>query len=227
MIERSRQKPKLDLKSLAYHQLARCTRAMGSPQRLELLDLLSQAPRTVEALAKAAGLTVANTSRHLQILRAAHLVESERSGPFVAYRLADEQVGEVLRAMRVMAESRLAEIDQIKRQFLKSSSNVEEMDRTTLLLRVREGSVVVLDVRPAEEYQAGHIPGAISVPLKELERRLSELPVDQEIVAYCRGPYCVLALEAVELLRARGLRAWRLEDGVWDWRAMGNPVASS
>ncbi len=227
MIERSRQKPKLDIKSLAYQQLARYTRAMGSPQRLELLDLLSQAPRTVEALAKVAGLAVANTSRHLQILRAAHLVESERSGPFVAYRLADEQVGEVLRAMRVMAESRLAEIDQIKSQFLKSSSNVEEMDRTTLLLRVREGSVVVLDVRPAEEYQAGHIPGAISVPLKELERRLSELPADQEIVAYCRGPYCVLALEAVELLRARGMRAWRLEDGVWDWRAMGYPVASS
>jgi rhodanese-related sulfurtransferase len=178
-------------------------------------------------LAKAAGLTVANTSRHLQILRAARLLESQRSGPFVTYRLADEQVGEVLRAMRVMAEARLAEIDQIRRQFLDTPSDMEKVDRETLLRRVREGSVVVLDVRPAEEYRAGHIPGAISVPLKELEKRLSELPADQDIVAYCRGPYCVLALEAVELLRRRGRRAWRLEDGVWDWRAMGYPVASS
>lgn len=224
MIERT---AKRGFKTAIYEQLARCTRALASPQRLELLDLLSQAPRTVEALAKAAGLAVANTSRHLQILRAAHLLESQRSGPFVTYRLADEQVGQVLRAMRVMAESRLAEIDQIRRQFLKPKPNVEEVDRKTLLRRVRAGSVVVLDVRPAEEYRAGHIPGAISVPLKELQQRLSELPADQEIVAYCRGPYCVLAVEAVEFLRKRGRRAWRLEDGVWDWRAMGYPVASS
>lgn len=218
---------KRDFKAAIYEQLARCTRALASPQRLEILDLLSQAPRTVEALAKAAGLTVANTSRHLQILRAAHLLESQRSGPFVTYRLADEQVGQVLRELRVMAESRLAEIDQIRRQFLKPKPNVEEVDRKTLLRRVREGSVVVLDVRPAEEYRAGHIPGAISVPLKELQQRLSGLPADQEIVAYCRGPYCVLAIEAVEFLRKRGRRAWRLEDGVWDWRAMGYPLASS
>lgn len=227
MVEQSDEALHRSLKSSVYEQSARCTRALASPHRLELLDLLSQAPRTVDALAKAAGLTVANTSRHLQILRAAHLLESQRSGPFVTYRLADEQVGHVLRELRIMAECRLPEIDLIRRSFVGARSGLEQVDRETLLRRVREASVVVLDVRPVEEYQAGHIPGAISVPLRELEERLSELPADQEIVAYCRGPYCVLAVEAVEFLRKRGRRAWRLEDGVWDWRAMGFPVASA
>lgn len=218
---------KKNVKRAAYEQLARCTRALASPHRLEILDLLSQAPRTVEVLAREAGLTVANTSQHLQVLRAVHLVDSERSGAFITYRLADGQVGQALRVVRLLAESRLAEIDQIRREFVGERPGFEEMDRKTLLRRVRQGSAVVLDVRPVEEYRSAHIAGAISIPLKELERRLSELPADQEIVAYCRGPYCVLAVQAVELLRSRGFRASRLEDGVWDWQALGYPVASS
>jgi rhodanese-related sulfurtransferase/DNA-binding transcriptional ArsR family regulator len=218
---------KMHFKLAVYEQLARCTRALASPQRLELLDVLAQAPRTVEALAREAGLTVANTSRHLQVLRAAHLVESQRSGVFITYRLPDEQVKSALRHLRILAESRLAEIDRIKREFLGEPLGFEEVDRETLLQRVRQDSAVVLDVRPVEEYRSAHIAGAISIPLKELAQRLSELPPNQEIVAYCRGPYCVLAIQAVELLRSRGYRASRLEDGVWDWQAMGYPVASS
>jgi rhodanese-related sulfurtransferase len=218
---------KRNFKRAAYEQLARCTRALASPQRLEILDLLSQAPRTVEVLAKEAGLTVANTSQHLQVLRAVHLVDAQRSGAFISYRLADEQVGQALRTLRMLAESRIAEIDQIRREIDGERAGFEEVNRETLLRRVRRGRAVVLDVRPVEEYRSAHIAGAISIPLKELKQRLSELPPDQEIVAYCRGPYCVLAVQAVEYLKSRGFRASRLEDGVWDWQARGYPVASS
>jgi len=217
--------PNRVFKDAIYEQFARIGKAVSSPKRLELIDLLCQAERTVEALAKETGLTVANASQHLQVLRAARLVEAEKVGLFVTYRLADEAVCEFYRAMRVLAESRLAEVEQIKRRFLEGRVGMEPVDRDALLKRVRAGEVIVLDVRPVEEYQAGHIPGAISIPLKEIKRHLSELPHGQEIVAYCRGPYCVLSIEAVEMLRAKGFDALRLEEGIQDLRAMGFPIA--
>ncbi len=212
-------------KDSIYEQFSRIGKAVSSPKRLELLDLLCQGERTVDVLAKESGLTVANASQHLQVLRATRLVEAEKMGLFVTYRLADDAVCEFFRTMRVLAESRLAEVEQIKRRFLEGREGMVPVDRDALIKRVRKGTVTVLDVRPIEEYQAGHIPGAMSIPLKELERHLSELPHDQEIVAYCRGPYCVLAMEAVEILRAKGFNAVRLEESIQDLRAMGFPIA--
>jgi len=212
-------------KDAIYEQFARIGKAVSSPKRLELLDLLCQGERTVEVLAKESSLTLANASQHLQILRAARLVDAEKKGLFVIYRLADQTVCEFFRAMRMLAESRLAEVEYIKHRFLEGREGVEPVDREALLERVREGAVTVLDVRPVEEYNAGHIPGALSIPLNELERRLAELPYDQEIVAYCRGPYCVLSIKAVEMHHARGFHAVRLEEGVPDLRAMGFHIA--
>ncbi|MGM0486775.1 MAG: ArsR/SmtB family transcription factor [Planctomycetota bacterium] len=217
--------PNRRFKNAIYEQFARIGKAVSSAKRLELLDLLCQCERTVESLASETGMTVANTSRHLQVLRAARLVDAEQEGVYVTYRLTDDAVGEFFRNMRSLAERRLAEIERITRHFLEGREGLEPVDRDALLERVREGEATVLDVRPAEEHRAGHIPGAVSIPLKELEDRLSELPRGQEIVAYCRGPYCVLAIRAVEMLRAKGFRAVRLEDGVQDWRARGFPVA--
>ena len=212
-------------KDAIYEQFARIGKAVSSPKRLELLDLLCQGPRTVEVLAGESGLTVANASQHLQVLRTARLVEAEKEGLYVKYRLADQNVCEFFRAMRVLAESRLAEVEQIKRRFLEGRERMEPVDRKALLERVGKGAVTVLDVRPAEEYNAGHIPGAISIPLKELQLRLLDLPRDQEIVAYCRGPYCVLSIQAVEMLRAKGFKAVRIEEGIQDFRAMGFHIA--
>lgn len=217
--------PNRAFKDAIYEQFARIGKAVSSPKRLELLDILCQGPRTVEVLAKETSLAVANASQHLQVLRAARLVETEKEGLFVIYRLADQAVCEYFRTMRVLAENRLAEVEQIKRRFLKGKEGMEPVNREALLERVREGTVTVLDVRPVEEYKAGHIAGAISLPLKELERRLSNLPRDQEIVAYCRGPYCVLSIQAVEMLRAKGFKAVRIEEGIQDFRAMGFPIA--
>ena len=212
-------------KDAIYEQFARIGKAVSSPKRLELLDLLCQGPRTVEALARESGLTVANASQHLQVLRSSRLVESEKAGLFVTYRLADPAVCEFFRAMRVLAENRLAEVEQIKRQFLKGREGMEPVDREALLALVRQGAVTVLDVRPIEEFKAGHIAGALSIPLDELKSRLSDLPRGQEIVAYCRGPYCVLSVEAVEMLRAEGFPAIRIEEGIQDFRAMGFSIA--
>lgn len=212
-------------KDAIYGHFARIGKAVSSPKRLELLDLLCQGGRTVEALARESGLTIANASQHLQVLRAARLVETDKVGVFVHYRIADQAVCEFFRAVRMLAESRIAEVEQITRRFLQGREGMEPVNREVLLERVRMGAVTVLDVRPKEEYLAGHIPGAISIPLKELERRLSELPQDKEIVAYCRGPYCVLAIQAVEMLCSKGFRAVRLEDSVHDLRAIGFPIA--
>ena len=212
-------------KDAIYEQFARIGKAVSSPRRLELLDLLCQGPRTVEALARAVDQSVANTSQHLQVLRRARLVEAERKGVAVTYRLADAEVCHFFRSLRRLAEERLAQVERVTRQFLEERGTMEPVDRDALLERVRRGEVTVLDVRPPEEYRAGHIAGAISVPLGELDRRLAELPRDREIVAYCRGPYCVLAIEAVKVLRERGFEAMRLEDGVPDWRARGYAVA--
>jgi len=208
-----------------YEQFARIGKAIANPSRLELLDLLCQGPRTVEALAKEAGLGLPNTSQHLKALRQARLLEAEKTGLFVTYRLADEQVCQFFRALRSLAETRLAEVGEIARRFLESRQGLEPVDHEELMAKVRDGAVTVLDVRPTEEFRAGHLPGALSIPLKELERRFSELPRDREIVAYCRGPYCVLAVEAVEMLKARGFTASRLEDGVQDWQARGYPIS--
>jgi rhodanese-related sulfurtransferase/predicted transcriptional regulator len=218
--------PNRAFKDAIYEQFARIGKSVSSPKRLELLDLLCQGPRTVEVLAKESNLTVANASQHLQVLRAARLVAAEKEGLYVIYRLADQTVCEFFRTMRVLAESRLAEVDQIKRRFLEGREGMEPVDRNALLELVRKGAVTVLDVRPVEEYNAAHIPGAISIPLKELQLRLLDLPRDQEIVAYCRGPYCVLSIQAVEMLRSRGFQAVRLEEGIQDLRAMGFPIST-
>ena len=208
-----------------YEQFARIGKALAHPSRLELLDLLAQGDRTVEALAHEMGISVASTSQHLQALKAARLVEAEKHGLYVTYRIADPLVRDLLTTVRVLAEHRLAEIEQTTRRFLEGRDGMEPVERTELLERVKAGEVIVLDVRPPEEYQAGHLPGALSVPLPELERRLADLPRDQEIVAYCRGPYCVLSIQAVELLRARGFNAVRLEESLHDLHAHGLPIA--
>ncbi len=219
--------PNRVFKDAIYEQFARIGKAVSSPNRLELLDILCQGPRTVEVLAKETSLTVANASQHLRVLRAARLVETEKEGLFVIYRLADQAVCEFFFAMRGLARSRLAEVEQIKRQFLEGREGMEAVNREALLELVRKGAVAVLDVRPAEEYNAGHIPGAISIPLKELEQHLTELPRDQEIVAYCRGPYCVLSIQAVEMLRGKGFKAVRIEEGIQEFRALGFPIAAN
>ncbi|OGF97132.1 MAG: ArsR family transcriptional regulator [Candidatus Glassbacteria bacterium RBG_16_58_8] len=211
-------------KTEIYEQFARIGKAISSPKRLELLDLLSQGARTVEVLAREAGLSVANTSRHLQVLRGARLVESDKKGLYVAYRLADPSVWRFLRSLQSIAGERLADVERIARRLVEGKEGMEPVGRQELFKRVRKGSVTVIDVRPPEEYRAGHIAGAISIPLRELERRISELPSDQEIVAYCRGPYCLLAIQAVETLRARGFKARRYEESIMDWRAGGLPV---
>ena len=216
--------PGRQFKDAIYEQFSRIGKAVSSPKRLELLDLICQGEKTVETLSKETGLTVANTSQHLQTLKAARLIKAEKEGLYVKYRLADEMVCEFFRSMRVLAEHRLAEVDMIKRRFLAGKEGMEPVNRDDLLKRVIEGGVTVLDVRPSEEYRAGHIPGALSVPLDHLKEILAKLPADREILAYCRGPYCVLAVQAVEVLREKGFNAIRLEESVQDWRAMGLTV---
>jgi rhodanese-related sulfurtransferase len=178
----------------------------------------------VESLAREAGLSLANASQHLKVLRQARLVEAEKQGTFVTYRLADRSVDDFYGVLRGLAEHRLAEVQQIARTFVERRGSLEPVDRRRLMARVQGGEVTILDVRPAEEYRAAHIAGAVSVPLKQLGTRLAKLPKHREIVAYCRGPYCVLAPDAVKLLRSRGYRASVLEDGVPEWRAQGLPV---
>ncbi len=208
-----------------YEQFARIGKAVAAPKRVELLDLLGQGPRTVEALAEQAALSVANASQHLQVLRAARLVETRKKGHYVEYRLADDAVGNFVVSLRGLAESRLAEVQKATRDYFAGRGAAEAVGGDELLRRVRRGEVTILDVRPAEEFRAGHIPGAVSIPVDELKARLKELPGDREVVAYCRGPYCVMAVEAVELLRKKGFNAQRMELGVPDWRARGWRVA--
>lgn len=217
--------PNRRFKDEIYEQFSRIGKAVSSPKRLELLDILCQGERTVEILANETSLSVANASQHLQVLKNSRLVEQEKKGLFVVYRPAP-MVCEFFLSMRKIAEDRIAEIEQIKNRFLKGKKGMEPVDRDLLIERIKNDDVTLLDVRPAEEFQSGHIDGALSVPLKEIERMLEKLPKDREVVAYCRGPYCVLSIEAVELLNQRGYCAVRLEEGVQDWRAMGLPVVS-
>ena len=216
MLESTRQ-----FKNGVYEQLSRVSKALAAPKRLELLDLLCQGPRTVESLASQAAISVANTSRHLQVLRAARLVDAEKRGLYVEYRLADDEVCRFFVSLRALATSRLAEIDLVTRAFMERRGALEEVHGEELIRRVRSGEVTILDVRPVEEYEAGHIPGALSMPIADLRARWADLPKDREVVAYCRGPYCVMAVDAVNLLRKKGFKAHRLEQGVADWRARG------
>ena len=211
-------------KRALFAQFAIVAKALGHADRLDLLEHLAQGERGVDALAKRIGLPIANISAHLQQLRRAGLVLSRRQGKFVLYRLADEGVVDLLGWLRRIAESNLAEVDRIVRSYFADRDSMEPVSRRGLLERAREDLALVLDVRPPDEYGAGHLPGAINIPLGELEERLGELDPGQEIVAYCRGAYCVLSFEAVAALRARGYRIRRLEEGFPEWKAAGLPI---
>ena len=215
-----------EFKTTIYEQFARIGKAISSASRLELLDLLCQGPRTVDQLAIASGQTLANASQHLQVLKSARLVDADKSGINVTYRVAGLDVVNFFRAVQGLSRSRLAEVDVMLDQFLRDRGVVEMMDRNRLLEEVKRGKVTVIDVRPAAEYQAGHLPGAASIPINELERRLAELPRSRRIVAYCRGPFCVMSIEAVRLLKKKGYNAVRLEEGVTDWAAARLPLES-
>jgi rhodanese-related sulfurtransferase/predicted transcriptional regulator len=211
-------------KTALFEAIAIMGKAFASPVRLELLDLLAQAPRSVEELAKASSQSMANASQHLQALRAAGLVTRERAGSRVRYALAGDETLKVWLALREASAVRLAEVDRAAREYL--GGEVEAIGREELVARLARGDVVLIDVRPGEEYAAGHIDGALSIPLAELERRLAELPAGREVVAYCRGPFCAYAHEAVRQLRASGLKARRLEEGWPEWRLWEDQYAS-
>jgi rhodanese-related sulfurtransferase/DNA-binding transcriptional ArsR family regulator len=214
-------------KAELFHQVARVGKALGSGKRLELLDLLAQGERTVEAVARAAGLGLTTASAHLQTLRQAGLVATRRDGTRVHYRLAGPDIADLYARLRDVAAARLADVDAARQAYLGPDADVDEVvDRAELLSRAQAGDVVVLDVRPAEEYAAGHIPGAVSVPLDQLAERIAELPDGVEVVAYCRGRFCVFAHDAVRLLAAHGRAARRLDDGMLEWRLAGLPVAA-
>jgi rhodanese-related sulfurtransferase/DNA-binding transcriptional ArsR family regulator len=214
-------------KDRLYGQFARIGKGLASPHRLEFLELLAQGERTVDSLAKETGLSLANASQHLLALREAGLVESRKQGLFVHYRLADPSVFELSRAIRIVAERRLAELDRLVREHFGDRSDPEPVEMDDLLKRARSGKVVILDARPANEYAAGHIAGALSVPVDELKERLGKLPKGKAYVAYCRGPYCVYADRAVQILLKSGRKAQRLIDGFPEWKAAGLPVNGS
>jgi Rhodanese-related sulfurtransferase len=213
-------------KNRLYGHFAQLGKALASPLRIEFLELLAQSERTVESLADETGVSMANASQHLQALRHAGLVDSRKDGLFVRYRLADHAVAELCIALRRVAEQRSAELDRLVREHFAGRSDAEAVAMADLLKRARSTDVVILDTRPANEYAAGHITGAISVPVDELQRKLEALPKKKNYVAYCRGPYCVYADRAVELLRASGRRAHRLLEGFPEWRMAGFPVES-
>jgi len=215
-----------ELNDPLYAQFARIGHAVASPVRIELLDLLSQGEKTVEGLAEEASATIKNTSAHLRVLRHARLVDTRRTGTYVYYRLADDAVGQFVRDLQRLSRRRLAEVQHVARQFLEDRDDLAPVTLAELKRLVRDGGVTVIDVRPRDEYASGHIPGALSIPLTELKRRMRGLPKRREIIAYCRGPYCVFALEAVTMLRRGGFRARRSEDGWPAWRDAGQRVAA-
>jgi rhodanese-related sulfurtransferase/DNA-binding transcriptional ArsR family regulator len=217
-----------DFKNPLFEQFARIGKAVSNPHRLELIDLLAQSERRVEDLANETGLSVANASQHLQALRNAGLAETRRAGTSVYYRLADERVFHLWQVIRALGETRLAEVDRLTRTFLTDREDMDAVDAPTLLRRLANGDdIVVLDVRPAVEFRAGHIAGARSIPITELGARIGEVPHDCEIVAYCRGPYCMFSDDAVALLRNRGFDAYRLDVGLPEWQVAGLPVTRS
>jgi len=212
-------------KTALNEQFARIGKALASPRRLELLDLLAQGEHSVETLAAEAAMSITLTSAHLQSLRRARLVETRRDGPRIYYRLAGDDVFQLLAAVRSVAQDRLSEVEDVVRAYFGAPSELEPIGRDELVQRARSGEVVLIDLRPREEYEAGHIPGAISMPLEELGSRLDVLPREAEIVAYCRGPYCVMAPRGIAILHRHAFRARRFEDGVTEWRLAGLPVA--
>jgi len=214
-----------EAKDRLYEQFARTAKAVASPKRIELLELLAQGEHTVEILAGATGMGVTNTSAHLQVLHHARLVETRKAGTRVHYRLAGDEVAAFVASLRDLARARLAEVDRVVRDYFVARDALEPISRAELVERASRGEVVILDVRPAEEFAVGHIPGALSVPLDQLDAALSRLSRGARIVAYCRGPYCVLAPQAVQRLRAEGFTAHRLVDGMPEWRLAGLPVA--
>jgi rhodanese-related sulfurtransferase/DNA-binding transcriptional ArsR family regulator len=211
-------------KQALFAQFAAIAKTLGHGHRLELLEQLAQGERTVDVLAQRTGLSVANASQHLQHLRRAGLLRSRRQGKFVFYTLADDGILDVLGSLRRIAERNVAEVERVVRSYFNKLDDLEPVTRKQLLKMIREGAVTVLDVRPPDEFALGHVPGAVNIPLRALTERLTEINPDREIVAYCRGEYCVLAFEAVALLRARGFKVRRLEDGLPEWRAAGMPV---
>ena len=216
-----RQNPKQAL----FAQFASVAKTLGHAHRLELLEQVAQGERSVEILAQRTRLSVANASQHLQHLRRAGLVAAERNGKYVHYRLADDAVLDLVAALHRVAERNVAEVGRVLQSYFYDRDSLEPVSRAELVQRSRDGAVTILDVRPEDEFVLGHLPGAVNVPLRKLEIRLTELDPTQEIVAYCRGPYCVLSYEAVAMLRARGFKARRLEDGLPEWRAIGLPIA--
>ncbi len=221
---KSRSASALGPKEALFAQLAVVAKALGHPNRLELLDLVAQGERSVDALATATGMSIANASQHLQHLRRGGLVTARRDGKHVLYRPADEAAIPLLAALRKVAERNLAEVQRLLDGYFRERDGLEPISRRELSRRLRDGTVTLIDVRPEAEYAAGHVPGAVSVPLAALKRRLRELPPGREVVAYCRGPYCVMSFEAVAALRKRGITARRLEDGYPEWKAAGLPV---
>lgn len=213
-----------EAKDALYGQFSRIAKATSNPKRIELLELLAQAERSVEELAAASGMDFSNTSAQLQVLSRSRLVESRREGKRILYRVADEGVSRFLAELREIASSRLAEIEQVARDYFQARDDLEPITSADLMERVQRRQALVIDVRPVEEFNAGHIPGAVSMPLGQLKSRLAELPRQSEIVAYCRGPYCVLAPQAIEILHAAGYRARRLADGLPEWRLAELPV---
>ena len=211
-------------KQALFAQFAAIAKTLGHAHRLELLEQLSQGERSVEVLADRTGLSIANASQHLQHMRRVGLVATRRQGKFVYYVLADDGILDVLTALRRIAERNVAEVERIVRSYFNKRDELEPISRKQLLKRIRARAVTVLDVRPPDEFALGHLPGAVNIPLRALKARLAELSTAQEIVAYCRGEYCVLSFEAVALLRARGFKVRRLEDGLPEWRAAGLPV---
>jgi rhodanese-related sulfurtransferase/DNA-binding transcriptional ArsR family regulator len=216
----SSENPKLVL----FDQFAAVAKAVAHPHRLQLLEQLAQGERSVEVMAERIGLSIANASQHLQHMRRGGLVAARRDGKFVFYRLANDVVLDLVASLRRVAETQSAEVERVVRSYFENRDALEPVTRMELMDRLKDGVVTVLDVRPEDEFALGHLPGAINVPLGELERRLSALDARTEIVAYCRGPYCVLSYEAVAQLRARGFKVRRLEDGYPEWRAAGLPV---
>jgi rhodanese-related sulfurtransferase len=213
-----------NFKTDLFDQFARIGKALSSGKRLEMLEFLAQGERSVEQLAKLTRLSVANTSQHLQQLRQVGLVTARKQGLYVYYRTAGDGIIRLLATLRTVGEENLAEVNRLVKLFLDSKDNLEPVQSRELWQRVKQGLVTVLDVRPPEEYAQGHIRGAINVPVAELKKRLHHIPADQEVVAYCRGPYCLLAFEAVEVLRKKGVKARRLEHGYPEWKSAGLPV---
>jgi len=211
-------------KSRLYEAIGRVALALGSAGRLQILEFVAQHERSVDALAAMTGLSVANTSKHLQALRQAGLVSARKAGLRVYYAIAGDDVAALLSALREVSEHRVADVERLLRTWLAHRDEMEAVPAREVLERARKGLVVVLDVRPADEFSAGHLPGAVNIPIHELEKRLKELPKRKEIIAYCRGPYCLMSYDAVALLRERGLKAKRLEAGLPEWRAAGLPV---